>query len=290
MKLLVATYRLRMTVYFLSVVAFVAFTWLGAVAPNQQLKQILIAAALASIGVFLLTILLIFSGKKLRPSHDKVAVVAPVAGRWLGLNSPQDKVPSHGVHTLGQTYAIDLIHDPDGSGRRPLSRGIGMHPPQEFVSFGQPVFAMVSGEVVRVSQWRRDHESRSSLFAILFLLVEAAIRELGGAGFIMGNHVVIRGANGVHAVVCHLQRGSVSVKIGQQVVAGQQIGLCGNSGNSSEPHVHAQLMDRANLNTAFGIPMAFKDTTIDDAHISGPTLPANGQAMNAPAVSLTGFQ
>lgn len=116
-------------------------------------------------------------------------------------------------------------------------------------------------------------------------MVEAAIRELGGAGFIMGNHVVIRGANGVYAAACHLQRNSVSVTVGQQVVAGQQIGLCGNSGNSSEPHVHAQLMDRPAAAAAFGIPMSYKNITIESSSSNDPTLPAANQAMTATALT-----
>ena len=47
-----------------------------------------------------------------------VEVDPPVAGRWLAFNSPADRVPSHHLHAYGQTYAIDLVHDPAG-GRRP---------------------------------------------------------------------------------------------------------------------------------------------------------------------------
>ena len=47
-----------------------------------------------------------------------VEVAAPVAGRWTAVNSPADKVPSHGLHAYDQTYAIDLVHEP-GDGSRP---------------------------------------------------------------------------------------------------------------------------------------------------------------------------
>jgi hypothetical protein len=50
-----------------------------------------------------------------RPPVD---VDAPVTGRWLAVNSPADKVPSHGLHAYGQTYAIDLVHEP-AEGSRP---------------------------------------------------------------------------------------------------------------------------------------------------------------------------
>jgi hypothetical protein len=41
-----------------------------------------------------------------------IEVDAPVAGRWLAVNSPANRVPSHGLHAYGQTYAVDLVHEP----------------------------------------------------------------------------------------------------------------------------------------------------------------------------------
>lgn len=41
-----------------------------------------------------------------------VEVEPPVTGRWTALNSPADKVPSHGVHAYGQAYAIDIVAEP----------------------------------------------------------------------------------------------------------------------------------------------------------------------------------
>jgi len=47
-----------------------------------------------------------------------VEVAVPVAGRWVASNSPVDRVPSHHLHAYGQTYAIDLVHEP-ADRRRP---------------------------------------------------------------------------------------------------------------------------------------------------------------------------
>jgi hypothetical protein len=52
-------------------------------------------------------------------------VAMPVAGRWRAINSPADRVPSHGLHAYGQTYAIDLVHEPTEGGPRP---GFGWWP------------------------------------------------------------------------------------------------------------------------------------------------------------------
>jgi murein DD-endopeptidase MepM/ murein hydrolase activator NlpD len=107
------------------------------------------------------------------------------------------------------------------------------------------------------------------------------IREVGGPGFVIGNHVVIRGDDGVYAAVAHLQQGSAAVRAGDRVTAGTRIGGCGNSGNSSEPHVHAQLMDRASFWTAQGVPMAFAGIAIGDDPEPADALPANEQHMTA---------
>jgi hypothetical protein len=48
-------------------------------------------------------------------------VAVPVTGRWLAYNSPADRVPSHHLHAYGQTYAIDLVHVPEGR-HRPEAR------------------------------------------------------------------------------------------------------------------------------------------------------------------------
>jgi hypothetical protein len=62
-----------------------------------------------------------------------VEVGLPVTGQWRAWNSPADRVPSHHLHAYGQTYAIDLVHDPAGGWRPgfawwPLARRLGDFP------------------------------------------------------------------------------------------------------------------------------------------------------------------
>ncbi|WP_232299597.1 M23 family metallopeptidase [Leucobacter komagatae] len=189
-------------------------------------------------------------------------VRSPVAGRWFALNSPATQVPSHGTRAFGQAYAIDLIHEPAGSTPPPFGE-TAMRAPDEYSTFGQPVYAMINGTVVRASDWRRDHRARSNTLAFWYLTIEGMLRQLGGTGLVVGNHVTIRGADGAYAAVAHLKQGSVEVSVGDRVTAGMTIGACGNSGNSSEPHVHAQLMDRASFWTAQGVPMEFAGVTLE---------------------------
>ncbi|MFI5748866.1 M23 family metallopeptidase [Streptomyces sp. NPDC051644] len=70
----------------------------------------------------------------------------------------------------------------------------------------------------------------------------------------MGNYILLDLGNGVYAGCAHLRRGSLQVSVGKRVTAGQEIAECGNSGNSSEPHLHFQLMDGPDVMTAHGLP------------------------------------
>lgn len=196
------------------------------------------------------------------------AVECPVRGRWLAMNSPASKVPSHGIRAYGQAFAIDLVHEPlEGQQRPDFGSGSGMAPPSDFPAFGQPVHAMVDGTVTRVRDRQRDHRSRNSWWSVLVMTVEGSLRELRGSDGVIGNHVVIDAGGDVFALVAHLQQGSAAVAEGDVVAAGDLIGRCGNTGNSSEPHVHAQLMDRPTPSTARGLPMEF----------AGVGMPANGE-------------
>ena len=71
-----------------------------------------------------------------------------------------------------------------------------------------------------------------------------------------GNHVLIE-SRGTVVALCHLQQNSVQVRAGQTMTVGDPIGRCGNSGNSTEPHVHIQAGDSADFDRAEAVPITF---------------------------------
>jgi len=73
----------------------------------------------------------------------------------------------------------------------------------------------------------RDHRSRTSWPGLVCLLIEGALRELGGPKRLLGNHVVLDFGNGSYAALAHLRRGSVLVRPGDHVNAGEQLAECG---------------------------------------------------------------
>lgn len=214
--------------------------------------------------------------------REPVAVRSPLIGRWMAMNSPATRVPSHGVQAYGQAYALDLVHDPIG-GSRP---GFGWWPlarhPQDFPGFGRPVLAPADGVVVRVHDRERDHWSRTSPLGLLYLFTVELFRDLFGPSRVLGNHVVLDLGGRVYAVTAHLRRRSTRVAVGQHVRAGEQIAECGNSGNSSEPHLHFQLQDHPRVALAAGIPFRFTD-----ADGSPNDLPGNHQHLLVPHGALT---
>jgi murein DD-endopeptidase MepM/ murein hydrolase activator NlpD len=133
--------------------------------------------------------------------------------------------------------------------------------------------------VVRAHDAERDHWSRTSPPAMLYLVAEGMVRELLGPGRILGNHVVLDLGDGVYAALAHLRRGSVRVRPGDLVAAGQQLAACGNSGNSTEPHLHFQLMDHPSVLLAAGLPVAFDHFQVAGADQAG--LPGNLEAFTA---------
>jgi murein DD-endopeptidase MepM/ murein hydrolase activator NlpD len=210
-----------------------------------------------------------------------VEVAAPVAGRWTAVNSPADKVPSHGLHAYGQTYAIDLVHEPTEGSRPEFGAGPAFRPPEDFPAFGRPILAPADGTVVRAHGRERDHRSRSSWPSLLYLLAEGSLRELTGPSRVLGNHLVLDLGGGVYAVLAHLRRGSLRVAKGQRVAAGEQVAECGNSGNSTEPHLHFQLMDHPSVLFAAGLPFRLARYEVDGRAEAG--VPANGRPFTVAA-------
>lgn len=196
-----------------------------------------------------------------RRDGTPITVTPPVRGRWIAINSPATRVPSHGTRELGQAFAIDLVHVPDESVSWKAIHGWppARHP-RTFAGFGRPILAPADGLVVAASGWQRDHWSRNSALGLVYLVAEMLLRSVSsliGGHFVLGNHVILDLGNGTYAALAHLKRGSITVRRGGHVKAGDEIARCGNSGNTSEPHLHFQLMDHRWPALAVGLPFAF---------------------------------
>ena len=138
-----------------------------------------------------------------------------------------------------QRWAYDLTVEPSFNGSTRL---------EDYGCWGVPVVAPASGWVVRA----RDGEPDETPGAVSNNFDAPS-----------GNHVVIGLPTGTYLEVAHLQKGSVAVKDGERVEEGQPIGRCGNSGNTSEPHIHVhhqrQHPDTGEGLLVEGLPLYFRD-------------------------------
>ena len=191
-----------------------------------------------------------------------VDLVLPFDGPWRVENSPARRVPSHGTDLFGSSYAIDFV-GVDERGRTAHTRDwrtvLATEAPERFVAFGRPILAPVAGTVVAVHDGEVDHEARRSPLTLAAYALSQASRVRGGPPAIAGNHVTIAQAGGDGFVLlAHLQRGSILVSVGDHVAEGRPVARCGNSGNSTQPHLHLQAMDDADPSVARGLPISFR--------------------------------
>lgn len=150
-----------------------------------------------------------------------------------------------------QRWAYDLVVEPA------LVRSTRL---EDYGCFGVPVVAPVPG-VVRVAH---DGEPDRALTPGRHEVNYTAP---------LGNHVAIALDDGGYVLVAHLKQGSVVAREGERVSEGTLIGACGNSGNTTEPHVHihAQRQDPVGrpLNFSEGLPLFFH-------HHDGAPMPTGG--------------
>jgi hypothetical protein len=199
-----------------------------------------------------------------------VGLEFPFVGRWLTQNSPANRIPSHGTTLFGTSYSIDFVPVDDSGRTAPFTFGsiVRPDPPQRFPGFGRPLLAPIDGVVVAVHDAEADHAAYRGVPSIGYALTQGP-RAAAGWVPLAGNHVLIE-SNGVVVALCHLQQGSVKVRPGQFVQIGDVLGSCGNSGNSTEPHVHVQAIDSPDIQHANAVRLTFKGS-----------LPRNGEIVEA---------
>ncbi len=78
-----------------------------------------------------------------------------------------------------------------------------------------------------------------------------------------GNYITIKHPHGEYSTICHFEKGSISVEIGDLVEAGQILGKVGNSGNTQGPHIHFQVQNGPDFNYSKGIIITFKNAYIN---------------------------
>ena len=205
---------------------------------------------------------------------EPMVVSPPLKGVWKAINTPGDRVPSHGTHEFAQTYAYDFVKLKSGStsnsefhNRSLIAYLFGKVQLANCFGWGEPVYSPFDGivtEIVNsVPERKRLHLLSDLGLAIynglFFSFEKDPISNVGG------NYLVLKGKH-CCAWLAHLKHDSIIVKVGDTVQTGQIIGKLGHSGNSTAPHLHFQLMDNDNLREAHGLPCAFSQYSVLETH------------------------
>jgi murein DD-endopeptidase MepM/ murein hydrolase activator NlpD len=186
------------------------------------------------------------------PVHATVAVIGPPfrGGPWFAANGPSNGsghrralIPIAGQPAIAQRFAIDWVKV-DTTGRTHQGDSLDN---ARYYAEDADVIAVADG-IVRVIK----DGIPENVPGITSRAVPITLETVGG------NHVILDIGAGRYAFYAHLRPGSLRVKPGDRVKKGQLLAKLGNSGNSTEPHLHFHLMDGPSPLGGQGIPYVFE--------------------------------
>jgi Peptidase family M23 len=197
-------------------------------------------------------------------SREKPLVLGPpvAPGTWLASEGCCTNITHHrtglapinGVLSIPQRFALDLFRL-DDQHRAWIGVPTDIH---SYLSYGQPAIAASEGTVVVASDGRPDQPAKAG---------EPASQPIANT---VGNHVIIKVTHGDnddgdqpqriirYLLYAHLKPGSIAVRVGQRVHRGDQVGLIGNSGFSSTPHLHFQVLTTPTFFPSDSTPYVFR--------------------------------
>lgn len=169
--------------------------------------------------------------------YTKQEYSLPFTGEWLTFWGGSNVLFNYHYAYETQRYAYDFIVVEEGGSYEgdPAEN-------ESFHAFGREVLAPADGIILEVVN---DVEDNAPV---------GTMNEQQAAG----NYMIIN-HQGEYSILAHFKQGSISVQEGQMVKRGQKLGLAGNSGNSSEAHIHFQVSDQPSLGKGKSIRIKFKN-------------------------------
>jgi hypothetical protein len=169
--------------------------------------------------------------------------VLPFRGQWFVMQGGDTLNVNDHMGVQGQWYGIDFVKV-GGPSQRALFRTTGAAT-EDFFSWGASVLSPVTGVITAVVGDLPDNPIGK--------------KDTSNPA---GNHVVIRTDQDTYVFLAHFQKDSIRVKVGDKVTPGQEVGKCGNSGNSDYPHIHMHVQDMPTLNNGRGQNMLFRGINV----------------------------
>lgn len=182
----------------------------------------------------------------------------PEGAAWLVSWGGDNFARNYHTRDTAQSYAYDFKLVRDGwSFQGPRDRNAS------YYCWGQPVYAPAPGRIRAAVDGVADNETVGAV----------------NNAEPLGNHVVIEHGPGLFSVSAHLRSGSVAVRAGDTVEQGAALGACGNSGNSTEPHVHFHLQTEPEYGAGESLPAPFSSYLADGERIARGA-PLRGQLIS----------
>ena len=191
----------------------------------------------------------VLTGSLTSVTREPALIGPPLRGDgWLTGNGPDPQtghrralIPIDGTPAIAQRFAIDYVKM-DQNGRRFNGDSLAN---DSYYAEGVDALAVADGVVASVKDGIPEN-----IPGVNSRAVPITLETVGG------NFVILDIGSGRYAFYAHLKPGSLRVRPGDRVRKGQVIGLVGNSGNSTEPHLHFHLMDGTSPLGSEGIPYA----------------------------------
>jgi hypothetical protein len=177
------------------------------------------------------------------PMHERnqTKLSLPFVGKWLTSWGGDTKELNQHHDARNQRFAFDFLGVDDKGRTRKGDAQIN----EDYFAFGRKILTPAEGIVTDVIRGVRDN-------------VPGSMNPYSA----LGNAVFVQHSEYEVSVSAHLKYGSITVKVGDKVRKGQMIGLCGNSGNSSEPHLHYHLQNTLIIQNGTGIKCYFQKITV----------------------------
>jgi len=174
--------------------------------------------------------------------RNQTKLILPFKDTWFVFWGGDTKEQNYHVVSEAQKNAFDfLIKDQSGKSFKTDGKAN-----EDYYSFGKEIISPCDGEIVLVVDGVKDN-------------IPGEMNPFNAGG----NSIILKTINNEYLFFGHFKHQTLKVKEGQKVIQGQLLGLCGNSGNSSEAHLHFHIQNIEDINKATGVKCFFDNLVVD---------------------------
>ncbi len=174
--------------------------------------------------------------------RNKTPLSLPFKGKWFIVWGGDTVLQNYHVEHKPQQRAFDIVILDDN---KKSYKGEGTTN-EDYYAFGQPLYAACNATVVKMQDGIEDN-----------------VPGVMNAQQPSGNMVMLKTEQDEYILYAHFKKGTVAVKEGDIVKTGDYLGDCGNSGNSSEAHLHFHMQDSPDRYNANGIKCYFEEFLVN---------------------------